>query len=155
MLPASLVVVHAGGAGPRRSPLVPIRASAASPARGGPPEVLIVDDDRDVREVVQATLEAGGYRVRTAADGLAGLIALGEHRPDVIILDLWMPVVHGWAFRSRQMRTPAWRDIPVVILTATENLSPRSVDLAPAAVLSKPFHVADLIAAVDRLVRVS
>jgi CheY-like chemotaxis protein len=114
-------------------------------------EVLVIEDDSDVREVIRLALEGDGFRVRTVPDGRAALTALAESRPDVILLDLWMPVMHGWAFRARQRRTPAWRDIPLVVLTATDNLAPTSSELAPDAVLAKPFTVGELLAVVHRL----
>jgi CheY-like chemotaxis protein len=115
------------------------------------PDILVIEDDSDVRDVIRIALEGDGFRVRTVPDGRAALTALAESPADVILLDLWMPVMHGWAFRARQRRTPAWRDIPLIILSATDNLAPRSPELAPDAVLAKPFTVAELLDVVRRL----
>jgi len=82
--------------------------------------VLVVDDDADIRETVSLILEDEGWEVSSAADGAAALTLLrsGAPRPNVILLDLMMPVMNGWQFREEQARDPALSKIPVVVVTA-------------------------------------
>ena len=82
--------------------------------------VLIVDDDPDLRALMTTQLTRDGWRVVTAVDGQAGLKAVAEHEPRLILLDLMMPEMDGFGF-LRMLRTrPAWYDIPVVVLTAKD-----------------------------------
>ena len=81
--------------------------------------VLIVDDDTDVRAALKELFETEGYTVVLAANGRAALNRLrGGLRPSVVLLDLMMPVMDGWDFRTQQRQDPALKDIPVFILTA-------------------------------------
>ena len=81
--------------------------------------VLIVDDDSAVRTALKELFETEGYTVVLAANGRAALNRLMEgFRPNVVLLDLMMPVMDGWDFRTQQLREPALKDIPVFIITA-------------------------------------
>ena len=85
--------------------------------------VLLVEDDRDTREMMQRLLERHGHRVNAAANGIEGLERLQadeDESPDVILLDLMMPEMDGFTFLDRLDGNPAWRDIPVVVVTAKE-----------------------------------
>src|SRR5512138_2541112 len=84
------------------------------------PTVLVVDDDESVRESLALALELEGYMVLRAAHGIDALLVLRTGiRPDVILLDLEMPVMPGWEFRERQLADPALADIPVVIVSSS------------------------------------
>ena len=82
--------------------------------------MLIVEDDRDTREMLGRFLELEGFEVRTAANGKLALQTLHEDvlHPCVIILDLMMPVMNGWQFREIQRTDPSLAEIPVVVVTA-------------------------------------
>jgi CheY-like chemotaxis protein len=81
--------------------------------------VLVIDDDLSVRTALKELFETEGYAVVLAANGRAALNHLrGGLRPSVILLDLMMPVMDGWDFRSEQLAAPELKDIPVFILTA-------------------------------------
>lgn len=80
--------------------------------------VLLVEDDRLVRELVSEVLEAGGWHVVTAADGATGIRAAGLHRPDVVLMDLSLPLVDGFEAARRLRKDPRTRHIPLVALTA-------------------------------------
>jgi CheY-like chemotaxis protein len=114
--------------------------------------VMIVEDDRDTREMLGRFLELEGFDVRTAANGQLALAALREDVPSVIVLDLMMPVMNGWQFREEQTRDPRFSDIPVVVVTAA---GPR--DDIPAisadAWLSKPVDFDRLLETIDSLCR--
>ena len=109
------------------------------------PQVMIVEDDRDTREMLEHFLELEGFAVRTAVNGAAALESLRHgHRPQVILLDLMMPVMNGWQFREAQRRQPQLADIPVVVVTAA---GPRA-DIPPIdadAWLSKPVDLDRLL----------
>ena len=108
--------------------------------------VLVVEDDRDVRESLVAVLEDAGYKVISASDGRAALTLLrAGPLPSVILLDLMMPVMDGWEFRQRQSARPALAGIPVVVVTAA--YEPRGIDAAD--VILKPLDF-DLLLRVVR-----
>src|SRR5690349_16993945 len=90
--------------------------------------VLVVDDDADIRETVSLILEDEGYEVQSAQDGAAALGVLrAGPLPDVILLDLMMPVMNGWQFREQQTRDPRLAAIPVVVLSADSSLRDKAV----------------------------
>ena len=82
--------------------------------------ILMVEDDETTRTVTQHALERGGWTVTQAENGRVALARLGEQRPDAILLDLMMPEMDGFEFLAELRRHPAWRDIPVVVLTAMD-----------------------------------
>src|SRR5262245_13335746 len=87
----------------------------------GPRLVLIVDDDHDIREALSQVLGDEGWVVATAADGREALDYLDAHRdalPEVILLDLMMPVMSGGEFRAEQLKDPSLAPIPVVVISA-------------------------------------
>jgi CheY-like chemotaxis protein len=116
-----------------------------------PSRVLVVEDDAAIRALLTELLAEEGYAVRAAADGREALALLAGWRPDAIVLDLLMPVMDGWPFRAEQRRRPGARDVPVVVVSASGDLGPPVETLAPAAVPAKPFDIAQLVVAVDRL----
>lgn len=85
--------------------------------------VLVVDDDELVRESLAVALELEGYEPVLAAHGVDALLALrtGSRRPDVILLDLEMPVMPGWEFRERQLSDPELASIPVVVVSSSSH----------------------------------
>lgn len=107
------------------------RASAHCP-------ILIVEDDADLREMMAQLLTLEGYRAETVANGRDALEYL--HRgdpPDLILLDLMMPIMDGWEFRRRQREDPALANVPVVVLSALDQT--RAADLGGTAFLKKPL----------------
>jgi len=114
-------------------------------------QVLIVEDDRDTREMLEHFLELEGFAVRTAANGEAALATLRSgDRPCVILLDLMMPVMNGWQFRAAQTQDPAFAAIPVVVVTAAGSRTeiptiaadgwlPKPVDLERLLETVRPF----------------
>jgi CheY-like chemotaxis protein len=115
------------------------------------PSVMIVEDDRDTREMLGRFLELEGFDVRTAANGQLALEALqGAAEPCVILLDLMMPVMNGWQFREHQARDPRFARIPVVVVTAA---GPREdiPDISADGWLSKPVDFDRLLATIGSL----
>ncbi|HEX7623858.1 MAG TPA: response regulator [Anaeromyxobacteraceae bacterium] len=111
------------------------------------PAILIVDDDRDIREGLADILGLAGYLVRTAANGKVALEEAQESWPDLIILDLMMPVMNGWKFLEAQRRHPRLASIPVIVASA----STASQVEGAAVLLRKPFDVDTLLAIVARI----
>ncbi len=82
-------------------------------------QILIVEDDSALREALAQVLMDEGYDLLSARDGLEAVNCLKKgNRPDVILLDLSMPVVNGWEFRMFQKRDPDLAQIPVILITA-------------------------------------
>jgi CheY-like chemotaxis protein len=82
--------------------------------------ILVIDDDPAFRELAQRTLGRHGWEVSCAADGRAALGAAARRRPALVLLDLLMPVMDGFAFIEEFRKGAAWRDVPVVVMTAKE-----------------------------------
>jgi CheY-like chemotaxis protein len=100
--------------------------------------VLEVEDDPGIRRMVSEILLSEGYEVVSAVHGKDALEKMeGGFRPDVILLDLMMPVLNGFEVLRVLHRTPRWSSIPVVIVSANQGYD--SVDLGTAAIILKPF----------------
>jgi DNA-binding response OmpR family regulator len=114
--------------------------------------VLVIDDERPIRELLELALAHGGYTVRSAPDGAAGLAAAKEFEPDVVILDVMMPQIDGIALLPMLRRVT---DAPVIMLSAKGELEDRVEGLTHGAddYLSKPFDVSELIAHVEAKLR--
>jgi DNA-binding response OmpR family regulator len=117
----------------------------------GSGRVLVVDDDALIRDTLATALGDEGYSVRVATDGRAALDTMGQWRPDVIVLDLMMPVMDGPAFRAAQRSAVETALIPVIVLSAAHEVNSRAATLDPAAVFAKPFDLGDLLDAIERL----
>ncbi len=81
-------------------------------------KVLVVDDDPDFVDAVKSVIEGGGYEVDVAYDGKEGLEKVAQSRPDVIILDVMMPVMNGHEACKKLKEDPATAEIPIIMLTA-------------------------------------
>jgi CheY-like chemotaxis protein len=88
--------------------------------RRGKNRVLLVEDDPATRDLVRRTLEKQGMQVFDAINGEDGLAQIDEIRPDMVLLDLMMPVMDGFQFLAAMKRRPEWRSIPVIVVTAKE-----------------------------------
>jgi CheY-like chemotaxis protein len=112
--------------------------------------VLVVEDDKDVREIVCDILEDEGYRAVAAADGHEAMERLRDGtKPCLILLDLTMPRVDGWTFRDWQRKTPSYSDIPVVVLSAARNISAEARKLSAAGYVEKPVAMDALLKVVE------
>jgi DNA-binding response OmpR family regulator len=117
-----------------------------------PQTILIVDDDADVRRLLRRLVERGGHRALEARDGREALSALQRDRPDLVVLDVTMPLLDGW-------QTLEWirevSDVPVLMLTAQGDELDRVRGLRAGAddYVAKPFGRAELMARVDALLR--
>lgn len=117
------------------------------------PMVLVVDDEPDIRRLVGDALRLEGYQVRTAGDGQEALQRVAEERPDLILLDLMMPVMDGRQFCRLLARAPSRAErparIPVILLSADRRLREQAEELGAAGYLAKPFDLDDLLTAVQ------
>jgi DNA-binding response OmpR family regulator len=113
--------------------------------------VLVVDDDPSIQGFLAEALADEGYDVRTAGNGREALSILHSWRPDLILLDLMMPEMDGWAFRAEQRTLPEAAMVPVIVLSATRDLDAKTRDLEPAQVFSKPFDLELLLGTIERL----
>ena len=113
--------------------------------RGAQGDVLVVDDDPDVRERLRHALERGGWTVAEAADGRAALQRVAEGAPRAILLDLTMPVMDGFAFLHELRLRPGCEDIPVIVFTARDISAADLEQLKDAdRILSKTMSLRDL-----------
>ena len=109
--------------------------------------VLVVEDDRDIREGLLDALTDNGYQSVGAANGRDALATLrtGGSLPCMILLDIMMPVMDGTEFREEQLRDPKLAGIPVVLLSAHRDVAERAKTLKVAAYLEKPLNVKNLL----------
>lgn len=113
-------------------------------------EVLVVDDEPALTELIAANLGAAGHRVRTAPDGRAGLRAISQRRPDVVVLDVMMPVLDGWGVLEALAEREDTADLPIVMLTAlsSEQDVIRAHLTGAVHYLTKPFEASALVEAI-------
>lgn len=110
--------------------------------------ILVVDDEPGIRATVAAMLEIEGYDVDQAVNGADALARLDHNAPDLILLDMRMPVLDGWAFAEELRRRDM--DVPIVVMTAARDATRWAAEISAAAALSKPFRFDDLIGAVEQ-----
>jgi CheY-like chemotaxis protein len=119
-------------------------------AAGRTHTVLLVDDNPDTRDALQALLTAHGYAVVCAFDGTEALsLARGDPRPCAILLDLRLPRVDGYEFRRAQRADPFIADIPVVLVSGMDDLAQRARVLDASAYIPKPPDIKHLLATID------
>jgi CheY-like chemotaxis protein len=116
-------------------------------------EILIVDDDLDSGEAMSELLANQGFEVALAADGQRALEAMrGAHTlPDIILLDLMMPVMNGWQFRTAQLNDPQLAAVPVIILTASSASDSQLSQLKAAALFHKPVDADTLVKKINSI----
>lgn len=112
--------------------------------------ILVVEDDLTIRETMGEILEDEGYRVLYAEHGMAALAQLhASPPPNLILLDLMMPVMNGWEFRVRQLQDPQLSRIPVVVVSGVPSTELQLNSLQAVDVLSKPIEVPRLLRVVS------
>jgi CheY-like chemotaxis protein len=124
------------------------------------PSILVADDDPDILEGIVTVLKSQPYRLRAARDGRECLDLIYRKRPDLLILDLLMPKMDGFAVIRELRREPAFADLPIMVLTAVlEDASHRRYELETGrqmrvnTYIEKPVAPAELLARVDQLLK--
>ncbi|MCK6549841.1 response regulator [Myxococcota bacterium] len=128
------------------------------PQLASPPvrrQILLVEDDADIREAAACVLRDRGFDVITAADGKSALASLRDsvrrsEAPALVVLDLMMPVMDGWQFRIEQRRDPSLSGVPVLAMSADASAKAAAIDAD--GFLAKPFHAADLERVVEQVI---
>jgi two-component system, OmpR family, alkaline phosphatase synthesis response regulator PhoP len=119
--------------------------------------ILVIEDDRQIRKVVESYLQQAGYRVLTAPDGLSGLALAQQEKPALLVLDLMLPGLDGWeiARRLRASSDPAVAGIYIMMLTARIEESERltGLELGADDYVTKPFSPRELVARVGSALR--
>ena len=114
--------------------------------------VLIVEDDKNIRELLQMYLEKEGYAVTVAGDGGQGLTKFRTIKPDLVLLDVMMPVMDGWAV-CRNIRAES--QTPIIMLTAKGELDDKVAGLKSGAddYITKPFEMREVLARIEAVLR--
>jgi CheY-like chemotaxis protein len=116
--------------------------------------ILIVEDNQDIREGLQAVLEIMGYEVATAANGREALETLTRiEPPGLILLDLMMPVMNGEEFRSKQLADPKLSQVPVVLISASSTVREKAAALGAAHAMIKPISIEALSKIAEKFCR--
>lgn len=115
-----------------------------------PEPILVVDDDTDVLQMIQWVLEDEGFEVQTATDGQEALILARQRQPALFILDMGLPFFDG-SHVAAELHTLYGTAVPIVLITADGRTAHKARQIGDAAFLRKPFEIADLLQAVQRI----
>ena len=118
--------------------------------------VLIVEDDAATRDMLRRSLEKAGWTTAQAEHGRAALARVAEQQPAVILLDLMMPEMDGFQFVTELRKTPAWRTIPIIVITAKARALDGIEDLRALRIvdyLYKPFEISDLLEKIGKAMK--
>lgn len=115
-------------------------------------KILVVDDEPDVVSMVERTLRAEGFDVITAYDGIGALDVVSSEKPDLILLDIMMPMISGYEVCQQIKANPQTQHIPVVCISSahTPDARAQSLRAGAATLVTKPFMPNELIAQIKR-----
>ena len=115
-------------------------------------KVLLIEDDRNISELLQLYLEKEGYAVATAFDGKQGLDQFRTFQPDLVLLDIMMPVMNGWE-TCRAIRSES--QVPIIMLTAKSETDDKVLGLKTGAddYITKPFEMKEVLARMEAILR--
>ena len=111
--------------------------------------ILVIDDEPDLREMIQYQLESNGFKVHTAVNGVDGLKKLKLIKPDLIILDMNMPEMGGREFFKKIIGQDENAQYPILVLTANLNIEGLFQDFNVDGYLAKPFTIDELLRAIN------
>src|SRR5687768_15416712 len=114
-------------------------------------KILVLEDDPKIATALAVRLEAAGYEVMTAPDGAQGLKIALEHRPDLVVMDIWMPIGLGFSVAQR-LRDLGFANIPLIFITASrlKGLREAAAQVGAVAYFEKPYDAEELLAAVHQ-----
>ncbi len=112
--------------------------------------ILVVDDDPDLNATICLVLQMSGFETRSASNGREALESVEKYRPNLVVLDMLMPVMDGWEF-ARELRNRHGFEVPVIVVTAAEHAKVRADQVKAEGFLSKPFIIDDLVGLAQRL----
>ncbi len=117
------------------------------------PRILVVEDDPDLRRILKLQLGSRGFEVTEAENGAEGFQSIQAEIPECVILDLMMPIMDGFGFLKRVRSITDTKDVPILILTASEDERNRvrGFQYQADAYMSKPYDLDKLSAEVDKL----
>ena len=122
------------------------------------PRILVVDDDKDMVFMIKSVLEGDGYEVATAANGQEAMKVIDSHIPDLMIVDLTMPVMDGWRLSMKVRQHEKCKNIPIIVLSGLvdqQEARPQESYEPYNVLIAKPFDVFKLVEKVKELLKVS
>ena len=111
--------------------------------------ILVVDDDEDILVLVRMVLSQNGHSVKTACNGLEALEEIEREMPNLILLDMRMPVMNGWEF-AKELKARHAQIPPVMVITAAEDAAARAAEIGARGSIAKPFNLGQVLEAVKR-----
>jgi DNA-binding response OmpR family regulator len=119
-------------------------------------KVLIADDEPNIVTALEFLLERNGYEVYIARNGDAALKLVEQHRPDLVLLDVMMPVMSGFEVCQRMRERADWRDIKIIMLTAKgrDVEISKGLSIGADSYITKPFSTQELVAKINGLLGV-
>ena len=118
-----------------------------------PKQILVADDDEQLALAVKVRLEASGYQVETASDGRQTLEQIGQHMPDLILLDVMMPLMDGYSCLREINRRFGRNRVPVIIFTARDHMKDLFELEGIEDYIVKPFEHEDLLVRIERILK--
>ncbi len=114
--------------------------------------VLIADDEQDIKDIIQMYLESQGYEIETAYDGLDAVDRVQSWNPDVVLLDIMMPLMDGISVCRKIKSDPATKDIAVIMISAASKREKEgeAYQAGADAYVLKPFEPADLVKKIEQ-----
>jgi len=106
--------------------------------------ILIVEDNFDVRWLLRQVLLLDGWSVETAGNAREAISLVEAELPSIVLLDLSMPEMDGWAFLDRRSREPTWQRVPVLVMSGSHHRAADALDKGANAFLPKPFTIEEL-----------
>jgi CheY-like chemotaxis protein len=114
------------------------------------PRILVVDDDTSIRSFVEMALDSEGYVVSTATNGAQALAVTDQVQPDLILLDMRMPIMDGWTFARMYREQARGPKAPIVVITAATDAGERAAEIQADGYLGKPFDLDELLGLVQK-----
>jgi urea transport system substrate-binding protein len=116
-----------------------------------PKNILVVEDDADLRLALMTSIEMAGYLADGAENGVEALESVERTTPDLILLDMKMPVMNGWEFVAA-LRDRCGRQPPIVVLTAAHDTEQRALAVGAQGWVGKPCDLRELMSAIERII---